>query len=157
MGTYAEGHEALIYVFAADDENTDLASEISSGRMYKHNLELMGGKLSVYANQFNQWFAGLWHGRPLAYTVAGNHAYSASRRFGQVGNTSGHERAAIVHHDLHTALVLEIGDARAPPHAEYSIAPARARVCPSTSVRITIRCFAFTAGSPTCASSRSRR
>ena len=61
---------ALIYVFTADDGDTDLASEISSGRMYRHNLELMGGKFSVYADQFSQWFAGLWHGRPLAYTVA---------------------------------------------------------------------------------------
>jgi hypothetical protein len=61
---------ALIYVFAADDGDTDRASEIASGRMYKHNLELMGGKFAVYADQFNQWFAGLWHGRPLAYTVA---------------------------------------------------------------------------------------
>jgi hypothetical protein len=61
---------ALIYVFAADDGDTDRASEIVSGRMYKHNLELMGGKFAIYADQFNQWFAGLWHGRPLAYTVA---------------------------------------------------------------------------------------
>jgi hypothetical protein len=61
---------ALIYVFAADGEDTDLASEIANGRMYKHNLELMGGKFAVYADQFNRWFAGLWHGRPLAYTVA---------------------------------------------------------------------------------------
>jgi hypothetical protein len=61
---------ALIYVFAADDGDTDLAGEIASGRMYQHNLELMGGKFAVYANWFNQWFAGLWHGRPLAYTVA---------------------------------------------------------------------------------------
>jgi len=61
---------ALIYVFAADDGDTDLVGEITSGRMYGHNLELMGGKFAVYADQFNQWFAGLWHGRPLAYTVA---------------------------------------------------------------------------------------
>jgi hypothetical protein len=61
---------ALIYVFAADDGDTDRGSEIVSGRMYKHNLELMGGKFAVYADQFNQWFAGLWHGRPLAYMVA---------------------------------------------------------------------------------------
>ena len=61
---------ALIYVFAEDDGDTDLAGEIASGRMYEHNLELMGGKFAVYADQFNQWFAGLWHGRPLAYTVA---------------------------------------------------------------------------------------
>src|SRR2546422_4816540 len=31
----------------------------------------------------------------------------------------------------------------ASPHAGCSIAPALARVCPSTSVRITIRCFRF--------------
>lgn len=50
---------ALIHVFAADDGDTDLAGEIASGRMYEHNLELMGGKFAVYANQFNHWFAGL--------------------------------------------------------------------------------------------------
>jgi len=61
---------ALIYVFAADDRDTDLAGEITSGRMYRHNLELMGGKFAVVADQFNEWFAGLWHGRSLAYTVA---------------------------------------------------------------------------------------
>ena len=61
---------ALIYVFAADDGDADLAGEITSARMYRHNLELMGGKFAVFADQFNQWFAGLWHGRSLAYTVA---------------------------------------------------------------------------------------
>jgi len=30
----------------------------------------MGGKFAVYADQFNQWFASLWQGRALAYTVA---------------------------------------------------------------------------------------
>jgi hypothetical protein len=60
----------LIYVFAADDRDTDLAGEITSTRMYQHNLELMGGKFAVYADQFNQWFSSLWHGKPLAYTVA---------------------------------------------------------------------------------------
>jgi hypothetical protein len=38
--------------------------------MYRHNIELMGGKFAVYADQFNEWFASLWHGRELAYTVA---------------------------------------------------------------------------------------
>lgn len=61
---------ALIYVFAVDDGGGDPAGEIASGRMYQHNIELMGGKLAVFSDQFNQWFAGLWHGRPLAYTVA---------------------------------------------------------------------------------------
>ncbi len=61
---------ALIYFFAAEDKEMDLVGEIASGRMYEHNLELMGGKFAVYADRFNRWFAGLWHGRPLAYTVA---------------------------------------------------------------------------------------
>lgn len=61
---------ALIYMFAADDRDTELAREITGGRMYQHNLELMGGKFAVYADQFNQWFSSLWHGKSLAYTVA---------------------------------------------------------------------------------------
>ena len=60
----------LIYVFAADDDGVDAARQLTSGRMYGHNVELMGGKFAVYADRFNQWFAGLTHGRPLAYTVA---------------------------------------------------------------------------------------
>jgi len=61
---------ALIYVFAVDDRGTDPADEIASGKMYEHNIELMGGKFAVYAARFNHWLAGLWHGKPLAYTVA---------------------------------------------------------------------------------------
>ncbi len=61
---------ALIYVFAADDGGTDSAAEIAKGKMYEHNIALMGGKFAVYSVRFNQWLAGLWHGRPLAYTVA---------------------------------------------------------------------------------------
>lgn len=25
---------------------------------------------TVYMAEFDQWFSGLWHGRPLAYTIA---------------------------------------------------------------------------------------
>ena len=38
--------------------------------MYEHNLEVIGGKLNVYLAQFDDWFASLWHGTALAYTVA---------------------------------------------------------------------------------------
>jgi len=61
---------AFIYAFAADDEGIDAASEIVQGRMYQHNLQLMGGKASLLMADFDEWFSGLWHGRPLAYTVA---------------------------------------------------------------------------------------
>ena len=61
---------AFIYVFAADDGEADAVREITSGRMYQHNIELMGGKFAILSEEFNQWFASLWHGRTLAYTVA---------------------------------------------------------------------------------------
>jgi hypothetical protein len=61
---------ALIYVFAGDDRDAEAAREIASGRSYEHNLELIGGKLNVYLVHFNDWFASLWHGTSLAYTVA---------------------------------------------------------------------------------------
>ena len=38
--------------------------------MYQHNLELMGGKLGVMLADFSDWFASLWHGKRLGYTVA---------------------------------------------------------------------------------------
>jgi hypothetical protein len=61
---------ALVYVFAAGDEGAELAAEIARDRMYQHNLALMGGKAAVYMAGFDQWFSSLWHGRPLAATLA---------------------------------------------------------------------------------------
>ena len=60
----------LVFVFAAGDQDAEAAREIAEGRMYQHNLELMGGKLMVFLAQFNDWFASLWHGTSLALTVA---------------------------------------------------------------------------------------
>ena len=61
---------ALIYAFATDDPDAEAAAEIASSRAYQHNLELMGGKFALLSTEFDDWFASLWHGRPLAYTVA---------------------------------------------------------------------------------------
>jgi hypothetical protein len=61
---------ALIYAVADDDKDREIATEIASGRMYQHNLELMGGKLGAVMADVNDWFASLWHGKRLAYTVA---------------------------------------------------------------------------------------
>lgn len=33
-------------------------------------LEKMGGKSAVVMADFEEWFASIWHGRRLAYTVA---------------------------------------------------------------------------------------
>jgi hypothetical protein len=61
---------ALVYVFAIDDGDVDAAAEIEDTRMYQHNLEVIGGKFAVYLDEFDRWFASLWHGRTLAYTIA---------------------------------------------------------------------------------------
>jgi hypothetical protein len=61
---------ALIYILAPDDGGTDAAGAIASGRAYEYNIERIGGMAAVYAARFNRWLAGLWHGKPLAYTVA---------------------------------------------------------------------------------------
>lgn len=59
---------ALVYLFA-DESDIDEAAELANARMYQHNLEVIGGKFAVYLDQFNRWFASLWHGRALAYTI----------------------------------------------------------------------------------------
>ena len=74
------GSAVLIYVRAGDDSQGVLGYEAVGGRvypispedskMYIHDLELYGGKSNVLADQFMRWFAGLWHGRSLAFTVA---------------------------------------------------------------------------------------
>jgi hypothetical protein len=61
---------ALVYVFAPEDTGSDAVAAIESGRVYEYNIERVGGMAAVYAARFNRWLAGLWHGRPLAYTIA---------------------------------------------------------------------------------------
>ncbi len=60
---------ALIYFLAADDAGTEPA-EITAGRMYEHNVELMGGKFALYSIRLDEWLASLWQGKSLAGTVA---------------------------------------------------------------------------------------
>ncbi len=74
------GSAVLIYLKAGDESQGVLGYEAAGGqvypispedsKMYKHDLELYGGKLNVLADQFMRWFAGLWRGRSLAFTVA---------------------------------------------------------------------------------------
>jgi len=61
---------ALIYVFASEDRDFEVAAEIAGGRMYQHNLELMGGKLGVVLADVDDWLASLWRGKRLAVTIA---------------------------------------------------------------------------------------
>ena len=71
---------ALIYLMATDDIGDAVGYDISSGtvyaiapgdsKMYRHDLELYGGKAAVFADELDRWFAHLWQGRRLAFTLA---------------------------------------------------------------------------------------
>ena len=59
----------LIYLFARDSSD-DPTRQVTRTKAYQHTVELMGGKGALYAARFNDWFADLWRGQQLAYTVA---------------------------------------------------------------------------------------
>jgi len=39
-------------------------------KKYLRDMELYGGKANVLADELRRWFAGLWQGKSLAYTIA---------------------------------------------------------------------------------------
>ncbi len=69
-----------IYLTAETDSQNVLGYEIVGGnaylvtpansKKYVHDLKLMGGNAAVFADDFNRWFIGLWHGESLAVTIA---------------------------------------------------------------------------------------
>jgi hypothetical protein len=75
------GIAIMIYQSAGDDSGSVLGYEIIDGsaypirpensRTYRRDLELYGGKAAVLTDDFSRWFVGLWHGKSLAFTVAG--------------------------------------------------------------------------------------
>jgi hypothetical protein len=44
-------------------------AEGGNTKRYVHDLQLYGGTAAVLADDFMRWFAGLWRGESLAYTV----------------------------------------------------------------------------------------
>jgi hypothetical protein len=71
---------ALLYLAADGGADGAVAYEIINGqaysvapaasKMYNRELERIGGKATLLFADFDRWFAGLWQGRSLAYTVA---------------------------------------------------------------------------------------
>jgi hypothetical protein len=41
-----------------------------NSKLYRHNLEVYGGKFNVVMDDFRRWFVGLWQGKPLAFILA---------------------------------------------------------------------------------------
>lgn len=71
----------VIYLTAGEDPGNALGYMIIDGqaypvrhdqsKMYRHDMELYGGKWNVFADQLARGFVGLWQGRTLAFTIAG--------------------------------------------------------------------------------------
>ena len=74
------GAALAIYLTAPSDSGAAVGYEVINGvaypvapadsKAYQRELERFGGKANVLAAELNQWFAGLWRGRNLAFTVA---------------------------------------------------------------------------------------
>jgi hypothetical protein len=74
------GSAVFIYLTAGDDAGTVLGYEIIGGtvypvspeesKVYRRDLEHVGGKAAIVADDFSRWFSGLWQGKSLAFTIA---------------------------------------------------------------------------------------
>jgi hypothetical protein len=71
----------LIYVTAPPPGDL-LGPRLEDSKVYLRQMEVYGGKANVLAYELREWFAGLWHGRALAFTVAGLSALLALAVFG---------------------------------------------------------------------------
>jgi hypothetical protein len=74
------GSAALIYQGAVnaqsgvsghgDADGTIYPLMPENSKLYRHNLEVYGGKFTVIMDDFRRWFVGLWHGKSLAVIIA---------------------------------------------------------------------------------------
>jgi len=61
---------AIIYLTASYRPDSPPGYEPENSKRYVREMELYGGKANVLASDFREWFASLWRGRTLAFTVA---------------------------------------------------------------------------------------
>ena len=64
------GAALLLYLTCGDVPDNDPTYDIHHGKLYRRNLQMMGGQMSLLADDISLWFEGLWRGRSIAYTVA---------------------------------------------------------------------------------------
>jgi hypothetical protein len=60
----------FLYVTASPPPHHPLGYDPFASKRYVRELELYGGKINILAVEFRQWFARLWRGKNLAYTIA---------------------------------------------------------------------------------------
>jgi hypothetical protein len=64
------GAAISVYFAASARPENPLGYEPLETKQYLHDLEVYGGKANVLAAEFREWFAGLWYGKHLAFTIA---------------------------------------------------------------------------------------
>ena len=60
----------VIYMTASPPPSQPLGYDPFTSKKYLRDLELYGRKINILAVELRQWFQSLWHGNPLAYTIA---------------------------------------------------------------------------------------
>ena len=63
------GSAVWVYVTAVDIPDNPFA-EFEQSKRFSHEVQRMGGKMALVANELSSWFSGLWQGRQLAFTIA---------------------------------------------------------------------------------------
>ena len=64
------GSAVFLYATAPVPPQHPLGYDPFASKTYLRELERYGGKINVLAVEFRQWFASLWRGTLLAYTIA---------------------------------------------------------------------------------------
>ncbi len=60
----------IVYVTAATGVEDDDLYDIEHSKRYLRQVEMIGGKAGLLANDLREWLSGFFHGRSLAYTIA---------------------------------------------------------------------------------------
>jgi hypothetical protein len=66
---------AVIYARTVPDPDDPLGYYSLTSKKNLQAMEEFGGKADLLATEIREWFAGLWHGRNLSYTVAAISAF----------------------------------------------------------------------------------
>jgi len=64
------GSALVIYLTAAPPVVDPLLGNPLDNKKYVRELRVIGGRGNVLAAEFQDWFAGLWHGQELAGTLS---------------------------------------------------------------------------------------
>jgi hypothetical protein len=60
---------AVIIYVTAEFPSENPFEEFEHSKRFTRSIEVMGGKMSLVANDMSKWFSSLWQGEQLAFTV----------------------------------------------------------------------------------------